>query len=97
MSEQDPVKHDDFEAIFEPSTMASLTELRTVLDSEHCLQGPWRADLLECVRLIKTAPPCTLHANSGMKICTACIKTILCMKCDNIPCQCGYIFVDEDM
>jgi hypothetical protein len=97
MNERDLVKQYGYEAIFGPSTMASLTELRTVLDSGHCPQGPWRTDLLECVRMIKTSPGCTLHANSGMAICTACRKTILCMKCDSIPCQCGFVFVDEDM
>ncbi len=94
MNERDPITQCSDENALEPNTMASLTELEAVLKSDHRFDV---YDLLESVRMIKAAPGCTLHANNGMAICMTCRKKILCMTCDSIPCQCGFVFVDEDM
>ena len=79
------------EAIYGPSSMVTIQELRDVLDSGYCPQGRWRTDLLEGVRMLKKAPACPVHARNGLALCNKCSKTILCMKCDDIRCQCEFI------
>lgn len=45
---------------------------------------------------LKTGPPCPVHARSGLVVCNKCCRTILCMKCDTIACQCEFVTDMED-
>jgi len=92
--EDDLINQYGTNAIHGPSSMVSIQTFREVLDSGYCPTGPWRTDLLESVRLIKKAPACPIHARHGLRLCNACRKTVLCMKCDTIECQCQFILGD---